>query len=43
MNADWQSFAAPAVVIITLAIFAWRMRRPKKGKSCGGGCSCKRA
>jgi len=41
MNTDWQSIAAPAVVLITLAIFVWRLRRPKKGKSCGGGCSCK--
>jgi hypothetical protein len=39
---DWQTLAAPAVVIITAALFgvrAWRSRRRKTG-ACGGGCGC---
>jgi hypothetical protein len=36
---DWQTYAAAAIVAITLAIFVFRMNRRKKGKpGCGGGC-----
>jgi hypothetical protein len=36
---NWQSVAAPAVVVATVAVFIGRLlRRPKK--SCGGSCDC---
>jgi len=39
---DWQTWAAPAVVALTLAVFAFRgLRARKKGAGgCGGGCHC---
>jgi hypothetical protein len=39
MNENWQSVAAIAVVILTAAVFAWRLARRKK-PGCGGGCGC---
>jgi FeoB-associated Cys-rich membrane protein len=36
MNTDWQSLAAPIVVLITVAAFALRSFRKKKR---GGGCA----
>jgi hypothetical protein len=41
MNFDWQSWAALAVVLATVAIFVARaVRSRKKGSACGGGCGC---
>jgi len=37
---DWQSWAAGAVVLITLLIFILRLR--KKNPGCGGNCGCDR-
>jgi len=36
---DWQTWAAPAVVLITLALLARRFMRRRKG--CGGDCGRK--
>lgn len=42
MNADWQTWAAAAVVIVTALIFVWRaMNRRKSGSSCGSCGSTK--
>lgn len=35
---DWQSWAAGAIVLITLFVFALRLRKKKPG--CGGNCGC---
>jgi hypothetical protein len=37
---DWQSWAAPAVVIITAMVFIVRAFRGRKKGGCGGGCGC---
>lgn len=41
---DWQSWAAPTVVMITAAVFLWRAvagrRKKVKGMGCGGSCGC---
>mgnify|MGYP004035482205 FL=1 len=37
---DWQTWAAPAVVIVTLAILLWRNLRPAKEGACGEDCDC---
>ena len=37
---DWQSWAAPAVVIVTVAILLWRNLRPAKEASCDEECDC---
>lgn len=38
---DWQAITALTCVIGTLAIFAYRLARPRKNKSgCGKGCGC---
>lgn len=37
---DWQSWAAGAIVLITMIIFILRLIRKKPG--CGGGCDCDR-
>jgi len=38
---DWQTPAALGVVILTVLIFAWRMRRSRKNVSgCGSGSCC---
>jgi hypothetical protein len=42
MSGDWQTWAAAAIVTITLAIFLVRALRRKSGGSCGEGCSCDR-
>jgi hypothetical protein len=35
---DWQTIAAVAIVIITLAIFIRRWLKPKKKSGCSHGC-----
>ncbi len=44
MNETLQTYAALAVVMVTLGLFAWRMVRRRlrgnRGGSCGGGCGC---
>ena len=36
---DWQTYSAAAIVLLTLAIFVYRLTHRKKRKSgCGGGC-----
>ena len=37
---DWQSWAAPAVVIVTVAILLWRNLRPAKEAGCDEECDC---
>jgi hypothetical protein len=37
---DWQSWAAPAVVIVTVAILLWRNFRPDKEVGCDEECDC---
>ena len=38
---DWQAISALGIVLGTLAVFAWRIAHPAKGKSaCGKGCGC---
>jgi hypothetical protein len=39
MNADWQTWCALLIVVITAAVFLRRTLRPKK-TGCGGGCGC---
>lgn len=39
MNADWQSWAAPAVVLLTAGIMAYRLCARKK-PGCSAGCGC---
>lgn len=40
MNENWQSFAAIAVIIVTVILFAVRAARKRKKPGCGGGCGC---
>lgn len=40
---DWQDIATLVIITLTLAVFAWRLLRPKKRnqrKSCGHDCGC---
>jgi len=38
---DWQTITALACVLGTLAVFAYRIVRPRKNSSsCGKGCGC---
>jgi len=37
---DWQTITALTCVIGTLAVFAWRLSRPKSKTGCGKGCGC---
>ena len=39
---EWQTWAALAVVALTLGLFTRAILRSRKGKStgCGGGCHC---
>ena len=37
---DWQSWAALAVVAVTIGVFLARSLRRKKAGGCGGGCGC---
>lgn len=37
---DWQSWAAPAVVILTAALFILRSVTARKKGGCGGACGC---
>ena len=37
---DWQTYIAAGIVVITLAIFAVRLTRPKKRGDCGHDCGC---
>ena len=39
---DWQSWAAPAVVIVTVAILLWRNFRPAKEVSYDEECNCRK-
>jgi len=38
MNADWQEWAAIGVVILTIAIMAWRVLGKRKSANCGEDC-----
>ncbi len=40
MNFEWQSLAAAGIVILTIAIFAVRLLRPKPKGGCGHDCGC---
>ncbi|TDU62490.1 hypothetical protein EI77_04655 [Prosthecobacter fusiformis] len=40
MMNDWQSWAAPAVVLLTAVIFLTRCILNRKKSGCGGGCGC---
>lgn len=41
MNADWQSIAALAVVLVTITLFIIRSARQRRKKpGCGGSCGC---
>ena len=35
---DWQQWAAPAVVICTVAIMLWRVLRKRKPPGCDSDC-----
>lgn len=39
---DWQSYAALAIVGLTVALFIYSgmKRKAKQGGSCGSGCGC---
>lgn len=37
---DWQTITALIFVLGTLAVFAYRLTRPKSKSGCGGGCGC---
>ena len=37
---NWQTVTALAVVGGTIAIFAVKLLRPRKSRSCGGDCGC---
>ncbi len=37
---DWQTITALASVLGTLAVFAWRLTRPKSKSGCGKSCGC---
>jgi len=37
---DWQTWAASAVVIVTLAILLWRNLCPAKEGACDEDCGC---
>ena len=37
---DWQTWAAPAVVILTVMIVGWRITRKKKSTGCDEDCGC---
>ena len=37
---DWQTWAAPAVVILTVAILIWRIVPPGKEADCDKDCGC---
>ena len=37
---DWQSWVAPAVVIVTVAILLWRNLGPAKKVGCDEKCDC---
>lgn len=37
---NWQTYTALGIVAITLAIFTYRLARPKKKSGCGHDCGC---
>ena len=37
---DWQSITALTCVLGTLAVFAYRLTRPKNKSGCGHNCGC---
>ncbi|WP_184211032.1 FeoB-associated Cys-rich membrane protein [Prosthecobacter dejongeii] len=37
---DWQSWAAPAVVLVTAACFLYSSLKNRKKSGCGGACGC---
>lgn len=40
MNENWQSLAALAVVLVTVAVFIVRAAKRRKKPGCGGSCGC---
>jgi len=40
MNENWQSIAAIAVIIVTVALFIVRAVKRRKKPGCGGSCGC---
>jgi hypothetical protein len=40
LTQNWQSIVTFAIVALTVAIFTFRIIRPKKSGGCGGGCEC---
>jgi hypothetical protein len=39
MGTDWQTYAAGAIVTLTVAVFLIRLARGGRG-GCGGSCGC---
>lgn len=39
---DWQTWAAPAVVITTVAILVWKNMRSDKETTCDKKCGCEK-
>ncbi len=37
---DWQTWAAPTVVILTVAVMIWRAKRKRKSPTCDEDCGC---
>jgi len=37
---EWQTWAAPAVVILTAFIMIWRSTRKKESSDCNQDCGC---
>jgi cytochrome c-type biogenesis protein CcmH/NrfF len=37
---DWQTWVAPAVVILTVAVMIWRAKRKQKSPACDEDCGC---
>jgi hypothetical protein len=40
MNADFQTVAALAIVVVTTALLARSLLKKRKSPGCGGGCAC---
>jgi hypothetical protein len=39
---DWQSIAAPAIVLVTIVFFIVFSQKKGKKPGCGGGCGCRK-
>lgn len=37
---NWQSYAAPAIVLVTILLLVRRWKKSRKGSGCGGDCGC---